>query len=79
MGGWHKVGSDDAFPIRQALPVGLGFGTGFAGLGFYRKFCVVDSIHLYELHPFLWLQRGRHGWMTLDLFVSQLKGSHIMI
>jgi len=41
MGGWHKVGSDDAFPIRQALPVGLGFGTGFAGLGFHRKFCVL--------------------------------------
>jgi len=23
MSGWHKVGSDDAFPIRQALPVGV--------------------------------------------------------
>ena len=25
MGGWHRVGSDDAFPIRQALSVGAWF------------------------------------------------------
>jgi hypothetical protein len=30
--GW--MGLDDDFPIRQALPVGLGFAAGLAGLGF---------------------------------------------
>ena len=25
MGGWHRAGSDDAFPIRQALSVGARF------------------------------------------------------
>jgi len=28
------MGSDDDFPIRQGLPVELGFGAGLAGLGF---------------------------------------------
>jgi hypothetical protein len=28
------MGLDDDFPIRQVLPVGLGFAAGLAGLGF---------------------------------------------
>ena len=31
MGGWHRMGLDGAFLIRQVLLLGLGFG---AGLGF---------------------------------------------
>ena len=34
MDGWRRMGSDDDFPIRQGLPVELGFGAGLAGLGF---------------------------------------------
>jgi len=34
MGGCVWVNLDDNFPIRQALPVGLDFAAGLAGLGF---------------------------------------------
>ena len=46
---------DDAFPIRQALPVGFGFGAGLARLGFPLKelYIIVDTINLHEFHPFL--------------------------
>jgi len=30
MDGWHRIGLDDAFLIKQALP----FGAGLAGLSF---------------------------------------------
>jgi hypothetical protein len=32
MGGWHRTGLDDNFPIRQVLSVGLGFTIGLTGL-----------------------------------------------
>ena len=40
MDGWHWMVLDDAFPIRQALPVGilgLSFGAGPSGLDFLQK------------------------------------------
>jgi len=35
MGGWRRT--DDDFPIRQVLSVGLGFTVGLAGLGVHSK------------------------------------------
>jgi len=42
MGGWRRVGLDDAFLIKQAQ--GLGFGAGFARLRFPKKnlYIIVD-------------------------------------
>jgi len=56
------MGSDDDFPIRQGLPVELGFGAGLAGLGFPEKRSYI-IVHLYEFYPFIGLQRGGHGWI----------------
>ena len=42
MGGWHRVGLDNAFLIKQAQ--GLSFGAGFAWLRFPKKnlYIIVD-------------------------------------
>jgi hypothetical protein len=34
MDGWRRMGLDDAFQIRQAIPVGLVFPPGLVGVGF---------------------------------------------
>ena len=50
MGGCVRMNSDDDFPIRKALPVGLGSA---AGLGFPEKLCTIgDTIYLNDLYPF---------------------------
>ena len=51
--GWRRMGSDDDFPIRQGLPVELGFSPGLAGLSFPLKISciIVYTIYLYELTP----------------------------
>jgi hypothetical protein len=44
MGGWHRMGSDDDFQIRQALSApswGSGFDAGLTGLGFPWKNCAL--------------------------------------
>ena len=44
MGGCVRMYSDDDFPIRQALPVGFGFGA------LEKKLCT--TIYLHEHHSF---------------------------
>ena len=44
--GCIRMNSDDDFPIRQALPVGLGFAPGLVGLGFpYEKCNTIDVVN----------------------------------
>jgi hypothetical protein len=57
MGGWHRLGSDDDFRIRQVL---LGFVAGLVGLGFsYIYKCImVDTIHMHGSY----VAQGRWEW-----------------
>ena len=42
MDGWRRIGSDDDFPIRQALLVGVRFLVlGSLGSVFHRKNCAL--------------------------------------
>ena len=55
MGGCSRMGLDDDFPIRQLLPVGLGFAAGLIGLSFpWENLCII--VYLRELHHFSVLQ-----------------------
>jgi hypothetical protein len=66
--------------------LGAQFCAGLAGLGFpYTNSCIiVYTIYLYEIYPFIWLQRGGHGldvhfgppYLILDKSPSQLGTSH---
>jgi hypothetical protein len=54
--GWRRISLDDAFPIRQVLPVGLARARvlllGTLGSVFLRKKSIlVDTIHLHVSQP----------------------------
>jgi len=58
-----------AFPIRQAVPVGLAwahFAPGLVGLDFSRlKLCIaVDTTYLHTIYCFINLWVGENGWMA---------------
>ena len=52
MDGWRGMSLDDAFPIRQVLPLGsprFGFAPGLVGLGFSQlKMCII--VHILYLY-----------------------------
>ena len=56
------------FPIRQAVPVGLGLGfaPGLVGLRFSwkKKGIVVDTAYIHIIYPFINVWEGENGWMA---------------
>ena len=46
MDGWHWFGLDDNFPIRQALPIGLGFVAGLVNIFYLMFFTAKATSHL---------------------------------
>ena len=56
------------FPIRQAVPVGLGLGIapGLVGLGFsWKKKCIVaNTVYLHAFYCFIDIRAGENGWMA---------------
>ena len=56
MGGWGGIGSDDNFPIRQLLPLGLSFAACWAQVFLAKKCNTVDTVNFHAYHYFLWLK-----------------------
>ena len=52
MGGWGGIGSDDDFPIRQPLPLGLGFAACWAWVFSAKKCNIVDTVNFHAYHYF---------------------------
>jgi hypothetical protein len=65
MDGWRRIGLDDDFPIRKALPVGVRFWCQarwarfsiqkFMYYGRYNTFICITPLYI-----------GRDGWIALD-------------
>ena len=62
MDGWRGMSLDDAFLIRQVLPLGsprFGFAPGLVGLGFSQlKMCITVHILYLYIIPFLRLLKS---------------------
>jgi hypothetical protein len=67
------MGSDDAFPIRQVLPIdllGLVFPAVFVVPDFlWLKTCTwLITVYLHIIYCFIYVRGGRNGWMVSDDF-----------
>jgi hypothetical protein len=76
MDGCRRMGLDDAFQIRQVIPVGLlglGFATGlrWARIVMEKNRILINTIHFYLFHLFLWV-KGVQMKETLVVILSQI-------
>jgi hypothetical protein len=65
MGGWHRLGSDDAFQIRQVLLPGLGFPPALAGLSFSQKKVCYSTYGIFT--PILTFPAVIHSYFILGI------------
>jgi hypothetical protein len=62
MDGWHWMGLDDDFPIRQVLPVGLARALGRCWVRFFMaKNSMLLNTFIFILHFFR--GQGRREWV----------------
>jgi len=59
------------FPIRQAVPLGPPqaldqYWARWAHFVIAKNCIMLDTVHLYTSHLFMWLKGGRNGWMAVD-------------
>jgi hypothetical protein len=59
MDGWRRIGLDDAFPIRQALPVGVRFWR-------WARFSIEKIVHYNRYNKFTLntIAPGRWAWVN---------------
>ena len=81
MDGWHRMHLDDIFQIRQAIPFGLGFAPGLAGLGFQEKKCystysIPTAILIFPAFIHTYLMLGITARLFQSVIISSRRDAH---